>query len=107
MVNGVDFPARSRSVPASVCAPTPTVPVLNVSVLPAITGSAITWPSSVGAVTSTASLTLTTTDVSAATVAPSAGVELTMVGAALSMRIPVTTLVELLPSESEAVARRS
>jgi hypothetical protein len=93
-----------------VCAPTPSAPVLKVSWLPTITGSATVTPSSVGATTVTASLVLRTielTPVVTSTEEPSAGTELTSVGATLSIRMPVTTLDELLSSVSEAVARKS
>ncbi len=55
----------------------------------------------------TASLDVSTIELAAATTEPSAGTEVRRPGAVLSTRMPVRTLVELFPSESEAVARRS
>src|SRR5439155_399736 len=110
MLKGVVLPAASRSVPDSVCAPMPSGPVLNVSWLPTMTGVSAVAASSVPPTIVTGSLVLRTielTPTATSTDAPSAGVELTSVGATLSTRIPGTTLDELLSSESDAVARRS
>ena len=109
-LKGVVLPAASRSVPDSVCAPMPSGPVLNVSWLQTMTGVSAVAASSVPPTIVTGSLVLRTielTPTATSTDAPSAGVELTSVGATLSTRIPGTTLDELLSSESDAVARRS
>ncbi len=109
VVNGVVLPARSTSVPARVCGPSPSAPVAYVAVAPATVGATVAAPSRVEPVTAESdSLAVTAIELAAAMVDPSAGVAETNDGGVLSMRREATTLgVETLPTASCATARRS
>ncbi len=105
--NGVFLPAESCSSPARVWGPVERAPVPYVMVVPLMTGATVALPSSVTPIGVAASLVTSEIELAEVTVEPSVGVDEMTRGAVLSIRMPVTTSTEELPSESETVARRS
>src|SRR5207244_5078444 len=97
------LPARSRSLPRRVCAPSPTGPGAKSTCLPLTTGVTVGAPSRVTPLTPARS-SLATREIAFAepTVVLSAGVDDASDGAVLSIRMPARTLAREFPSLSYA-----
>jgi hypothetical protein len=102
------FPAASSKDPLRLCSPAGSVPVANVTCVPAISG-VVSAPSTVAPRTAaTGSVAVITTEVAASTVEPLAGVAETSVGAVLSTRMFSRVCeASTAPTASTACARRS
>ena len=106
--NALELPAASRTVPASVCVPFASAPVLKVAVGPEIVGAAAAAPSSVTPVSDAmSSLAVIAIWLALATIAPFEGTDETTIGMKLSTRIPPTRLWLVFPTASVTTARRS